>query len=444
MRRMILEASRIILERFAGRLPGRPRPRRQRVQGDRAGSRGFDALARGARRRGRRAPSRPPTATSPASPSRTWTPLIVDEMGKNVSGAGMDTNVIGTKPGLERPRIGAIYVRSLTPETHGNATGIGQADVIAAAPPGGDRLPLDLHEHVHRQAARRVEDAAHGRERPPGDAGLPHRAGGGRPGDRPRGADPQYEPPRRVRRIPGASRRGGGAAVARGRGRGEGPCASTSTATLPEPGAPSAGLRDRSPTGRAGNGPLRATAKHGGLALGSSSVSTMAGSWSPWRSSPSPSGPTAAPPSRSSSPPSSTRRAGRGGSPPASSRSASWPPSPCPPHRLAHRSARAGLRDAHRGVDGGGRADPRHRRRGALASVPDPRRSRRRRQHQPRLHRPRGLSAQLVLAPARARHGDRGLGGRLRRPPPVSVDAVDRGSLRLAGNRAGSSPSSSS
>jgi len=56
--------------------------------------------------------------------------LIVDEMGKNVSGAGMDTNVIGTKPGLDRPRIGAIYVRSLTPETHGNATGVGQADVM--------------------------------------------------------------------------------------------------------------------------------------------------------------------------------------------------------------------------------------------------------------------------------------------------------------------------
>ena len=56
--------------------------------------------------------------------------LIVDEIGKNVSGSGMDTNVIGTKPGLERPRIGAIYVRALTPETHGNATGIGQADVM--------------------------------------------------------------------------------------------------------------------------------------------------------------------------------------------------------------------------------------------------------------------------------------------------------------------------
>ncbi len=56
--------------------------------------------------------------------------LVVDEMGKNISGSGMDTNVVGTKPGLDRPRIGALYVRGLTPETHGNATGIGQADVM--------------------------------------------------------------------------------------------------------------------------------------------------------------------------------------------------------------------------------------------------------------------------------------------------------------------------
>jgi hypothetical protein len=56
--------------------------------------------------------------------------LIVDELGKNVSGSGMDTNVTGKKPGLDSPRIGAIYVRGLTEETHGNATGIGHADVM--------------------------------------------------------------------------------------------------------------------------------------------------------------------------------------------------------------------------------------------------------------------------------------------------------------------------
>ncbi len=56
--------------------------------------------------------------------------LIVEEIGKNVSGTGMDTNVIGRKEGVDNPRIGAIYVRGLTEETHGNAHGVGMADVI--------------------------------------------------------------------------------------------------------------------------------------------------------------------------------------------------------------------------------------------------------------------------------------------------------------------------
>jgi hypothetical protein len=54
--------------------------------------------------------------------------LIVDEMGKNVSGAGMDTNVIGRKPGATTPRVRRIFVRELTADTHGNAYGIGFAD----------------------------------------------------------------------------------------------------------------------------------------------------------------------------------------------------------------------------------------------------------------------------------------------------------------------------
>ncbi len=59
--------------------------------------------------------------------------LIVDEMGKNVSGSGMDTNVLGRFYNLVakeavRPRIKRIYVRSLTPDSLGNACGIGLAD----------------------------------------------------------------------------------------------------------------------------------------------------------------------------------------------------------------------------------------------------------------------------------------------------------------------------
>jgi len=59
--------------------------------------------------------------------------LIVDELGKNVSGTGMDTKVIGRgvklQPG-EAPEIGLIYVRDLTLESRGNALGIGLADLM--------------------------------------------------------------------------------------------------------------------------------------------------------------------------------------------------------------------------------------------------------------------------------------------------------------------------
>jgi hypothetical protein len=59
--------------------------------------------------------------------------LVVDEMGKNISGCGMDTNVIGRMfvPGVaefDRPRITAIVVLDLTEPSHGNACGVGLAD----------------------------------------------------------------------------------------------------------------------------------------------------------------------------------------------------------------------------------------------------------------------------------------------------------------------------
>lgn len=64
--------------------------------------------------------------------------LIVDRIGKNISGAGMDPNIIGRgihgyssflgEKGQTGPNIRRIYARELTPETHGNAIGIGFAD----------------------------------------------------------------------------------------------------------------------------------------------------------------------------------------------------------------------------------------------------------------------------------------------------------------------------
>lgn len=65
--------------------------------------------------------------------------LIVDRLGKNISGAGMDPNVIGRtvhgytselgRNGRRAPFIRRIFLRDLTPETHGNAIGLGMADV---------------------------------------------------------------------------------------------------------------------------------------------------------------------------------------------------------------------------------------------------------------------------------------------------------------------------
>jgi hypothetical protein len=68
-----------------------------------------------------------------ALPFDTLDVLVVDEMGKNVSGTGMDTNVLGRMfvPGVpekETPRVTTVVVLDLTEESHGNALGIGLAD----------------------------------------------------------------------------------------------------------------------------------------------------------------------------------------------------------------------------------------------------------------------------------------------------------------------------
>lgn len=61
--------------------------------------------------------------------------LVVDVMGKDKSGTGMDTNVLGRcwvpgVPEFDSPQITAVTVHGLTSGSHGNAAGIGMADVI--------------------------------------------------------------------------------------------------------------------------------------------------------------------------------------------------------------------------------------------------------------------------------------------------------------------------
>lgn len=62
--------------------------------------------------------------------------LVVEEIGKNITGTGMDTNIIGRyhTPFISGgPTIKKIVVNSLTPESHGNANGIGLADFTTRA-----------------------------------------------------------------------------------------------------------------------------------------------------------------------------------------------------------------------------------------------------------------------------------------------------------------------
>ena len=60
--------------------------------------------------------------------------LVVGEIGKNYSGAGMDPNVIGrlmveTQPDFERPVVTRLVVLDVSEESHGNIVGIGFADL---------------------------------------------------------------------------------------------------------------------------------------------------------------------------------------------------------------------------------------------------------------------------------------------------------------------------
>lgn len=79
--------------------------------------------------------------------------LIVDRLGKDISGVGMDPNVIGRRAirGEEEPvspKIGALMVCGLTRESHGNALGVGLADIITRRL--YDQIDFDaMYENVH-------------------------------------------------------------------------------------------------------------------------------------------------------------------------------------------------------------------------------------------------------------------------------------------------------
>jgi hypothetical protein len=70
----------------------------------------------------------------PRIPVRNIDVLIVEEIGKNISGEGMDPNVTGRpgsglNEGFVSPAIDKIVVFRVTPESHGNGVGLGMADI---------------------------------------------------------------------------------------------------------------------------------------------------------------------------------------------------------------------------------------------------------------------------------------------------------------------------
>ncbi|MGE1063029.1 lactate racemase domain-containing protein [Megasphaera paucivorans] len=70
-------------------------------------------------------------ALMPKIPFKKVDAIFVDELGKNISGTGADPNIIGRSPvmGQWEPNADSIVMFDLTDESHGNVTGIGNADV---------------------------------------------------------------------------------------------------------------------------------------------------------------------------------------------------------------------------------------------------------------------------------------------------------------------------
>mgnify|MGYP000097272098 CR=1 FL=1 len=88
--------------------------------------------------------------------------LLVDRQGKDVSGQGLDTNVIGRRPFAinedepGHPEIKRIYVRGLTETTHGNAMGMGSADFVHEDLLAGIDAPTTLINAITASTIRGV------------------------------------------------------------------------------------------------------------------------------------------------------------------------------------------------------------------------------------------------------------------------------------------------
>jgi hypothetical protein len=84
--------------------------------------------------------------------------LLIGELGKNYSGAGIDPNVVGrmlieASPEAEtnNPRITRMAVLDVSPESHGNATGVGIADLTTTRTLAAiDQVPFRMNNLTAR------------------------------------------------------------------------------------------------------------------------------------------------------------------------------------------------------------------------------------------------------------------------------------------------------
>lgn len=72
--------------------------------------------------------------------------IVLEQMGKEISGAGFDPNIVGRNcrgvTGFGKPHVEKIVVLDLSEQTHGNATGVGLADVITQKLYDGIDFPI--------------------------------------------------------------------------------------------------------------------------------------------------------------------------------------------------------------------------------------------------------------------------------------------------------------
>ncbi len=84
--------------------------------------------------------------------------LLIDAMGKEISGSGMDSNVLGRRIVFgegepDSPRITRIAVCDLTEKSHGNAIGVGLADFTTRRSSRQDRPLSDLCQWANLRLA---------------------------------------------------------------------------------------------------------------------------------------------------------------------------------------------------------------------------------------------------------------------------------------------------